>query len=947
MRLKTIQHFRFRETRKEGNLQGEKEMNRNQYRKLQKNLSRNFDLTPAGAGVARIGSFPGKIWTVWLLVTLLIGVAATGAFGQETARVQDVLRTTLKNGLQVVIVPNRLAPVATIVVNYRVGSKQAPAEFPGTAHALEHMMFRGSPGLSGEQLANVTAAIGGYFNADTQQTVTQYFFTVPVADLDVALHIESLRMRAILADEKSWGRERGAIEQEVAQDLSNPEYVAYTKLLATLFKDTPYAHTPLGTRSSFDRTSAAMLKKFHDTWYAPNNAVLVIVGDVQPQDTLTRVKGLFEDIPAGKIPPAADVRLHPVKPASFDLKTDLPYGLVMIAFRLPGSDSPDDAAVQVLADVLNSERGELYSLVTEGKALSIGFSTSSFPETAMGYVAAAFPKEADPAALIAAVCNILAADSQNGFPPDLVTAAKRQEITAAELDKDSMLGLAMAWSQAVAVEGSRSPEEKLEAIRKVSADDVRAVARNYLKGRQAVVAVLTPQVSGAPVSSKAFRHVESFALKADATVKIPQWAQKSWQRLEIPASNVHPTVTILPNGLKLIVQPENVSGTVRLYGHIRNNPEMTEPVGQEGVNRVLEALFSYGTTSLDRLSFQKALDDIGAVESAGSNFSLQVLHDHFETGVRLLADNMLHPALPKKAFWIVRQQAAAEVAGRLQSSDYLTARALRQALFPQNDPTLRQATRDSVMALRLSDVRAYHQKIFRPELTTIVVIGNVTVETAKAAVLKYFGPWESRGPTPAVLLPEVPDNRPSVVTVPNDTRVQERVILAETLQLSRSDPDYYALELGNHVLGGGFYATRLYRDLREKTGLVYHIDVAFDVDKTRALYIARYACAPANVTLAQEIIRRNLHNMQTDPVAPQELKVAKAMTLRAIPLSESSLESIASGIISRTELDLPLQEPLLAAQHYLALSADQVRAAFARWLRPGDLVRVAEGPKPE
>jgi len=193
-------------------------MNRNQYRKLQKNLSRNFDLTPAGAGVARIGSFPGKIWTVWLLVTLLIGVAATGAFGQETARVQDVLRTTLKNGLQVVIVPNRLAPVATIVVNYRVGSKQAPAEFPGTAHALEHMMFRGSPGLSGEQLANVTAAIGGYFNADTQQTVTQYFFTVPVADLDVALHIESLRMRAILADEKSWGRERGAIEQEVAQD---------------------------------------------------------------------------------------------------------------------------------------------------------------------------------------------------------------------------------------------------------------------------------------------------------------------------------------------------------------------------------------------------------------------------------------------------------------------------------------------------------------------------------------------------------------------------------------------------------------------------------------------------------------------------------------------------------------------------------------------------------
>ncbi|UCF90584.1 MAG: insulinase family protein [Desulfobacterales bacterium] len=866
---------------------------------------------------------------------------------QETTQKKTVLRATLNNGLRVVIVPDTLAPVATIVVNYRVGSNQAPANFPGTAHALEHMMFRGSPGLSEEQLANVTAAIGGFFNADTQQTVTQYFFTVPVQDLDVALHIESLRMRAILSDEKSWSQERGAIEQEVAQDLSNPEYVAYTKLLANLFRGTPYAHTPLGARPSFDKTSAAMLKKFHDTWYAPNNAVLVIVGDVQPQDTLIRVKRLFEDIPAGKILPAADIRLQPVNPETFDLKTDLPYGLIMMAFRLPGSDSPDFAAVQVLADVLNSERGNLYGLVTEGKALSVGFSTSTFPQTAMGYVVAAFPKEADAVALIEAVRNILAADVQSGFPPDLIEAAKRQEITAAELEKNSMFGLAMAWSQAVAVEGRRSPTEKLEAIRRVSTDDVRAAASKYLNPLQTVVAVLTPQASGKAVSSRASRKVESFALKETAAVKIPKWAQKSWHRLEIPASNVHPTVTTLPNGLRLIVQPENVSRTVSVYGHIRNHPEVTEPRGQEGVNLVLEALFSYGTDSLDRLAFQKGLDDIGAVESAGSDFSLQVLSDHFDRGVRLLADHVLHPALPQKGFRIVRQQVAATVSGRLQSPNYLRGRALRQAIFPQSDPTLRQATQDSVMGLRLPDVRAYHQKIYRPDLTTIVIIGNVTVETVRAVMLKYFGPWEARGPKPDVLLPSVPDNKPSVVAVPNDTQVQDRVILAETLQLKRSDPDYYALELGNHVLGGGFYATRLYRDLREKTGLVYHIDASFDVSKTRALYIVRYACDPLNVSLAHTIIRRNLQDMQTDLVTPEELKVAKAMALREIPLSESSLAGVASGFISRTELDLPLQEPHLAAQNYLALTADQVRAAFARRLRPEDLVRVTEGPKPE
>ena len=195
---------------------------------------------------------------------------------------QDVLRATLANGLRVVIVKNTLAPVVTTEMNYLVGSNEAPEGFPGTAHALEHMMFRGSPGLSAEQLAHITALMGGQFNADTQQTVTQYFFTVPRDDLDTALHVEAERMKGILATEELWEKERGAIEQEVAQDLSNPEYLLNMQLLAELFKGTPYAHDALGTRPSFQQTSAAMLRQFYDTWYAPNNAILVIAGDVDP-----------------------------------------------------------------------------------------------------------------------------------------------------------------------------------------------------------------------------------------------------------------------------------------------------------------------------------------------------------------------------------------------------------------------------------------------------------------------------------------------------------------------------------------------------------------------------------------------------------------------------------------------------------------------------------------
>src|SRR5579863_2936058 len=239
---------------------------------------------------------------------------------------EDVTRATLKNGLRVVIVANKLAPVATTVVNYLVGSNEAPPGFPGTAHAQEHMMFRGSPGLTAAQLAAITAAMGGNFNADTQQTVTQYYFTVPAEDLDLALHIDALRMRAVFDTDALWTQERPAIEQEVAQDMSDPEYVLYTKLLQIFFKGTPYAHDALGTRPSFDKTSGAMLKQFHDTWYAPNNAILVIVGNVDTHKALQQVKTLFESIPAKKLPSRPQAVLAPITPTTIRLNTDTPYG---------------------------------------------------------------------------------------------------------------------------------------------------------------------------------------------------------------------------------------------------------------------------------------------------------------------------------------------------------------------------------------------------------------------------------------------------------------------------------------------------------------------------------------------------------------------------------------------------------------------------------------------
>ena len=857
--------------------------------------------------------------------------------------VQEVSRATLDNGLRVVIVHNSLAPVVTTVMSYLVGSNDAPEGFPGTAHALEHMMFRGSPELSADQLANIAAAMGGDFNADTQQSVTRYFFTVPKQDLDVTLHIEAIRMRDLLASDALWEHERGAIEQEVAGDVSDPEYVFYTKLLAAMFHGTAYEHDALGTRASFDATTGGMLKKFYESWYAPNNAILVICGDVDAAATMATVKDLFGAIPAKTLPARRRVELEPIKPETLHLATDLPYGLAVAAFRWPGSKSPDFAAAQVLSDVLGSERGGLRDLVPRGQALSASFSFDSFQEATLAYAQAAFPAGGDGAELLRQVREVLAGIAKNGVAEELINAAKRHEAADAEFKKNSISDLAMAWSESLALDGRQAPSDDVEAIQKVTADDVKRVARQLLSPEASISAILTPQASGQPVSTSSFGKPESFASPDKTAAPFPEWAQKVNQ-LSIPVSNLHPHITKLSNGLKLIVQPVTASDTVSVFGRVQSNIGQKNSKGHEGVDEVLDELLSYGTVSLDRAAFQKALDEIGANENAGADFSLEVPASEFDRGVALLAENQLHPALPATAFKTVQRQFAERMAGEGQSAAYLAEHTLESALLPKNDPDLRRATSRSVSSLSLGDVRKYYKRAFQPDLTTIVVVGNITPERAREVIERNFGGWKASGSRRRAVAPEVATNQPSSTEVPNESRVQADVTLAETLPVPRTDPDYYTLNLGSQVLGGAFYASRLSRDLRENSGLVYSVSSSLEAEATRAFYVISYGCDPRNVAKVRAIVQRDLKEMQTTAVPEETLRQAKVLLLKQVPLSEASVRSIAEGLISSATNGLPLNEPVVAANMYAKVTPEQVQAAFAKWIRPNDFVEVIEGP---
>ncbi len=877
----------------------------------------------------------------------LLAASVTSVYAKPVPE-KDVTRATLKNGARVVIIQNKLAPVATVEANFMVGGNETPPGFPGMAHAQEHMAFRGCKGMTADQTAAIYALLGGDNDADTQQNITQYFATVPAADVDVALHAQAACVAGIDDNEAEWKQERGAIEQEVAQDLSNPTYKFIHRLNHIMFAGTPYEHDPLGTKPSFDKTTGKMLKEFHDKWYSPSNMILIVVGDVNPHKTLATIKELFGGVKSHPIPKRPAVHLKPFKTQSFAINSNLPYQIGFIAYRMPGTDSPDYALAEILSDVLSSQRGNLYAMVPAGKALAAEFGMAeTYRKASVGFGLVALPASQKPKKAIREMRGIIENYAKNGVPADLVKAAKKSELAQAQFQRNSIPGLADVWSNALAAEGRTSPEEDIAAIRKVTVKDVDRVAKKYLLNVSTVTATLQPQASGKPVASKGFGGPEKVTSAPSKPVKLPEWAAKGLAKLQVPKRSLKVSSMTLPNGIRLIVRTDRTSPTVTVEGEIKHNGDLQSPKNQEGVSSVLDGLYSYGTTTMNRITFQKALDNIAANESAGYDFSLQVLKKYFSRGVQLLAENELHPALPRHAFMVTRMQTARFVAGNMRSPGYRTSRALMKALLPEDDPSLRQATPSSVMHLTLADVKAYHAATVRPDLTTIVVIGDVTPKEAKSVIEKWFGKWKASGPKPNTTLPAVPVNKPSAANVPDKERVQDIAILAEQLKLNRFSPEYYPLELGTHVLGGGFYATRLYHDLRQTTGLVYYVGVHLNTSKTRAAYQITYGCNPDNVAKARKIIVRDLDQMRTEDVSPSELHQAKAMLLRRIPLGESSETAVANGLLGRAVMGLPLNEPVIAAKKYEALTAKQVRMAFAKYIHPDNLVQIVRGPAPK
>jgi zinc protease len=872
-----------------------------------------------------------------LACALALTVVAAPLAGetQDVGGKVQIAHATLGNGLQIYVLRDRLSPVVSMYTNYLTGANEE--SITGLAHAQEHMMFRGSRTISSSQFSSSTALTGGEFNADTQSEVTQFFFEMPSQYLDIALNLERSRASGLLDAQKDWDAERGAITQEVTRDNSGASFRLYEKMTQHIFAGTPYADVGLGTVESFKTIQAPRLKRFYARWYHPNNVIMVIAGDVDPATTIAKVRALFGSIPAAPLPPRATGHLQPLTPLTLRDNSADPITLVMLGYRVPGYNDPDYYASEILNDVLNSPRGALFDLEASGKSLQTFAQSVTHPGAGMSLVGSAVPITTKGDAAVDDVKAVIAGYQQTGLPPELIEAAKTREVAQAQFASNSISGLAQLWSQELAVE-HRTPDDEIAGLEKVSVDDVNRVLRTYYDNATATVAIATPKAAGGAAFSS--REGENNSVPPAENTQLPAFAKNVLARLHVPQPLVVPNVQTLPNGLRLITVRSEASPTVVLRGEIRTNPDVQAPPGKDGVDELLDGLFAYGTTTYDRLAYQAELDKIAAQANAGTTFGLDVLSKDVDRGIALLADDELHPALPADAFAIVKQQTIGQLTGAVQGPDYKAQRALADALYPAGDPARRTATPKSVTNVTLDDVKAYYANAFRPDLTTIVAVGDITPEHARAAVEAAFGAWSASGPLPNVYPPAVPRNRPVQVAIPATGRVQTDVTLAETLPLTYNDPDYPQLLLANEALTGGIFGSILYHDVREIHGYAYSVSSQFAAGHNRATFQVQYGSFPQNAARAEQLVRDDLSAMQKTPLSADRLIRAKALVLGELPVANESFEGVANGLLTYSVSGRPLDTALRHARAEFAATGESVRAAMAKWVRPNGFARV-------
>ena len=430
------------------------------------------------------------------IVTAALALAMAAPASAGTPKIETF---QLANGLKVAVMPIEGAPVVAVQVWYHAGSKDEPRDRRGSAHMFEHMMFKGTQHVRPEAHAQMLNGIGGYVNAATDEDATHYIDTIPSDYLDFAVQLEAERMRNLMFRPEMIATEKEVVKEEIRQQENSPIAKGFLKFLDIAYTKHPYAWTAGGNLKDLDATTPEDLKKFYDAYYQPNNAMLVVVGRVTPEQVKASADKWFGPIPKASDPPRPAAQEQ--EPAQTTQRKQVvdpgQIGLTLVGWHIPAAKDKDVYSLQVASIILGAGDSSRIKVRLKGDkthpaiALDGGMESIVREDPGMTIALGAYldPKQAD--GVQAAIFDEVKKLADKGPAADELRKAKNQVQSGFVFSLEHAQGLAEAIGRSWILTGDPSQFTRdVEQIEKVSAADVKRVVKQYFAPEKATIVVI-------------------------------------------------------------------------------------------------------------------------------------------------------------------------------------------------------------------------------------------------------------------------------------------------------------------------------------------------------------------------------------------------------------------------------------------------------------------------
>ena len=896
---------------------------------------------------------------------------------QKQSMNEDARKIVLENGLTVITKEVHTAPVVTVQVWYKIGSRNEEQGVSGIAHQLEHMMFKGTARRP-IQFGRLFSTLGSDSNAFTSYDQTAYYNTVERTKLNALLELEADRMHNSLIDAPALASEKRVVISELEGYENNPEYRLSHAIMRAAFPDHPYGLSVGGKKSDVEKFTVEKVQEYYNKFYRPDNAVLVIVGDFQTESTIADVKRIFNNSAENKKSAEKKVLSAEYKEerntyysalstqhsalSPIILKEPGAASILQSVYPLPDIKHPDAPALDIMDYILSDGKNSRFyqALVDSGLATDVDASVASLKDFGWYEITVLATPKQDLKKIDSIVTKVISKFTEEGVDESELKRAKAQFESSVILGNRDITSQAMQLGNDEVVTGNHLfMDNYLDAVRKVTAQDVQRVAKHYLNIESRTFGYFLP--TQAPVNAKnssssssnnkinSNQTHESFTSssggvldKADVLKYLPQF--------EAPSETLQsvPELVVFPNGLRVLMLPDKSTPTVTLSGYIKAGSEF-DCDNKAGLSELVADNLLSGTKTKDVLQLAKALEERGASldfnpSREGVRIEGDSLAEDLSVMLHTLADVIKNPTFPNRELELSRRHALSALEQDLDDPSEVARKTFVQSVYPKPHPLHRFPTKQSLRRITRKDVIDFKAKYYRPDAMVLALVGDFNPAEVKSRLKTELGDWSVDGKAETLLYPSVavPNNVISVNSV-LPGKAQAITYMGNTA-INRNDPRFYSALVLNQILGGDTLSSRLGAELRDRQGLTYGIFSNFLAGKNSGTFLIEMQTSPQDTAKAIASTRQLLQDIHKLGVTEQEVETAKRTVVSNYIVSLANPEELVHQILMNQVYGLDVEELRNFTEKINQVGLSQVNQAARELLHPDKIVVVTAGP---